>query len=128
MAGQNLRILITGDASQFGRELEKAAGHTRELGKIAGVVGAAMAGVLVVGLEKSAKAAMEGQADQARLDAALTQTHQSLQAMQPALEAAESASRKLGFADNDTRLALARLEVATGNTKDAVKDLALAED
>jgi hypothetical protein len=88
----------------------------------------ALVGGLAVGLEKSARAAMEGQADQARLDAALTQTGQSLKAMAPALEAAESASRKLGFADNDTRLALARLEVATGNTKDAVKDLALAED
>src|SRR5439155_513967 len=101
---------------------------TRQLSRVAGVAGLALAGGLAFGLEKSAKAAIEGQADQARLDAALRTTHQSITAMTPALEAAEAASRKLGFTDNDTRLSLARLEVATGDTKKATTDLALAED
>lgn len=125
---QALIVEIFGDAKQFAAELDKAAGKTRQFGRVAGLAGLALGGLLAFGLEKSAKAAMEGQADQARLDAALQTTHQSVKAMAPALEEAEAASRKLGFADNDTRLSLARLEVATGSTKKATSDLALAED
>jgi hypothetical protein len=88
----------------------------------------AIASGLAYGLEKSVKAAMAGQVSQASLDTALRNTHQSLKAMTPALQAAEAASRKLGFADDDTRAALAKLETATGDTKKSIIDLGLAED
>jgi len=65
---------------------------------------------------------------QAKLDTALKNTHQSLVAMKGPLDAAEAASRKLGFADDATRSSLARLETATGNTKSAITDLTLAQD
>src|SRR5207247_544377 len=99
-----------------------------QVGKVAGVAGLALAGSLVVGLEKSAHAAIEGQVSQAALDTALKNTGQSLAAMKGPLEDAEAASRKLGFTDDDTRAALAKLETATGDTGKSIKDLALAED
>jgi hypothetical protein len=123
-----LLVEILAEGKQFAHELDKAAGKTRQLSKVAGVAGLAIAGGLAIGLEKATKAAIEGQADQARLDTALRITHQSVKEMTPSLEEAEHASRKLGFADNETRLALAKLEVATGSTKLSIKDLAVAED
>jgi hypothetical protein len=125
---RTLTVEILGNAQNFAKELDRAAGKTRQLGKVAGVAGLAIASGLAYGLEKSVKAAMAGQVSQASLDTALRNTHQSLKAMAPALDAAEAASRKLGFADDDTRTALARLETATGNTRKAVLDLGLAED
>jgi uncharacterized membrane protein (DUF485 family) len=122
-----LIVEILGDATQFAKELDRAAGKTRQLGKVAGVAGLALGGALALGLEKSAKVAMEAQSDQARLTAALKSTHQSVAAMTPILEEAEGAARKLGFSDNDTRLALAKLEAATGSTEKAVTDLGIAQ-
>jgi hypothetical protein len=123
-----LVVEILGNSKQFAAELDRAAGKTRQFGKAAGVAGVALAAGLAYGLEKSVKAAMAGQVSQASLDTALRNTHQSLKAMAPALEAAEAASRKLGFADDDTRIALSKLETATGNTKKSIIDLGLAED
>lgn len=123
-----LIVEIFGNATQFAAELDKAAGKTRQLSAAAGVAGIALAGGLAFGLEKSIKAAMAGQASQASLDAALRNTHQSLDAMAPALDKAEASSRRLGFADDETRTALARLEIASGSTKAAITDLGVAED
>ena len=125
--GHNLIVEIFGEAKQFAKELDHAAGKTRQFGKVAGVAGLALAGGLVYGLEKSAHAAIEGQVSQNALDQALKTTHQSLTAMKPALDAAEESGRKLGFTDDETRASLARLELATHSTKAAVADLAVAQ-
>src|SRR6266511_4248978 len=125
---KGLLIEVFGDARHFGHELDKAAGKTRRFGKVAGVAGAAIAGGLALGIEKSVKAAMHGQVSQEALDQALRRTHQSVSVMTPALEKAEAASRKLGFSDDDTRAALSKLEIATGSTKQSIKELSTAED
>jgi hypothetical protein len=125
---RKLEIQILGDIKNFTSELDRAVGKTHRFGAAAKVAGLAIASGLAVGIEQSVKAAMAGQVSQAALDQALKNTHQSVKAMTPALEAAETASRKLGFADDDTRAALAKLETATGDTKKAVVDLGLAED
>lgn len=124
---RSLIVEIFGNAAQFAGELDKAAGKTRQFGKVAGVAGLAIAGGLVYGLEKSAKAAMAGQVSQAALEQSLRTTHQSLTAMKPALDDAQAAGRNLGFADDETRASLARLELATGSTKSAISDLSVAE-
>lgn len=123
-----LIVEIFGDAKQFAAELDKAAGKTRQMSAVAGVAGVALAAGLAVGLDKSVKAALAGQVAQEALNTALTNTHQSVAAMSPALEEAEAASRKLGFTDDESRVALAKLETATGDTGKSIKDLALAED
>lgn len=56
-----LIVEILADAKQFGRELDKAAGKTRSMGKVAGVAGLAIAGGLALGLEKSVKSAADFQ-------------------------------------------------------------------
>lgn len=116
----------------FGRAGHAADGFGSRLGSLAKMAGLALGagavGGLALVLDKSVKAAMAGQASQAALDTALKATHQSIKEMTPALDAAESASRKLGFADDETRTALSRLESATGNTKKAISELGLAED
>lgn len=123
-----LLVEILGDARQFASELDRAAGRTRSFGKAATFAGVAIAGGLALGIEKSVKAALEGQTSQVALDTALRNTHQSVEAMKPALDAAEASSRRLGFTDDATRTSLARLETATGDTRKAVVDLGLAED
>lgn len=91
-------------------------------------MGAAAVGGLALVLDKSVKAALAGQASQAALDTALKNTHQSVKAMTPALQAAEAAARKMGFSDIESEIALSRLETATGDTKKATTDLGVAMD
>jgi hypothetical protein len=125
---RTLLVEILGEAKQFAHELDHAAGKTRQFSKVAGVAGLAIAGGLAVGIEKSVEAAVHGQASQVALDQALKNTHQSVQAMTGPLEEAEAASRKLGFTDNETRSSLAKLETATGDTKESIREMAIAED
>jgi phage-related protein len=133
--GKKIEVEIVGQAASFVRATREAAGaagkldgHFSRVRAAAGVAGLAIGGALVVALKDSVAAAEAGQVSQAALDTALQNTGQSLDKTKSALEAAEAASRKLGFADNDTRDSLARLEMVTGNTKAAISDLALAED
>lgn len=131
---RKIEIQILGDASNlehaFGQAGNAANGfgsHLTKLKLAAGVAGAAMGGILVEGLKGSVDAAMAGQASQAALDTALKTTQQSVAGMKPVLDAAEASSRKLGFADNESRAALARLELASKSTKSAISDLSVAE-
>lgn len=133
---RKLLVEIIGDAAGLEGSLRRADGatsgfssHLGGLAKAATLaLGAGALGGIALVLDKSVKAAMAGQVSQARLDAALRATHQSVTGLTPALNAAEDASRKLGFADEDTRDSLAKLEIATGNTKTAVADLSVAQD
>lgn len=126
-----MEVIIAGNARQLSSALDKAKKDTTGFARGLNIASKAAVGGLVLlgaGLVSSAKAAMSAQEGQASLDSTLRRTHQSVSAMRPALEAAMSAGRNLGFASDDSRLALARLEIATGSTKTAVKDLSIAED
>jgi len=90
--------------------------------------GLVLGGALAYGIDKSINAAEEGEVSQGKLDAALKATHQSVQAMGPALDAAEGQARNFGFANDSSRQALTSLEIATGSTKQSVTDLGLAEN
>ncbi len=133
---RTLLVSIIGDSASLERSLARsdaaASGFGSRLGGLAKMatlaLGAGALGGLALVLDKSVKAAMAGQVSQAALNTALKNTHQSVAAMTPALSAAEDGARKLGFADDLSREALAKLEVATGSTKAAVSDLGVAED
>jgi hypothetical protein len=133
---RKLLVEIVGDSSSLERSLRSAGAEAGGFGsKLAGVAktaalvagGAAIGGLALV-LDKSVHAAMEGQAAQAALDAALRATHQSVKKMTPALEEANAAARRLGFTDAESETALSRLEIATGNTTAAIKDEGVAMD
>lgn len=130
-----MMIEILGNATSAKRAFEesgssagKFSGVMSKMSGVAKLGGLALVGGLAYGLDKSVKAAMSAQASQASLDQSLRRTHQSVTAMKPAIDAAEAASRKLGFSDEDTAQAMARLELATGSTKKSVSELSVAED
>jgi phage-related protein len=123
-----LIVEILGNAKQFGEELDRAAGKTRQMGKVAGVAGLALAGGLALGLESSVKAAMAAETSTARMDQAFKTSGASAQAYSRQIDQAETSSRKLGFSNTDVRQSLGSLEIATKNPAKAFKDLGVAED
>jgi len=123
-----LIVEILGNAKQFGAELDRAAGKTRSMSKVAGVAGLAIAGGLAVGLDKSVKAAEEGQQATARLELAFKNSGESAKKYAGQIEETESAGRKLGFTDVETRNSLASLELATHSHTVALKSMGAAED
>jgi hypothetical protein len=125
---RSLIVEILGNATGFSKELDKAAGKTQKMGKIAGVAGLAIAGGLAYGLEKSVKAASEAQVSTAKMDTAFQASGQSAKDFSSQISGAEDSSRKLGFSNIDVRDSLGGLEVATHSGTAAVKDLSVAED
>jgi Zn finger protein HypA/HybF involved in hydrogenase expression len=123
-----LIVEILGNAKQFGEELDRAAGKTRSMGKVAGVAGLALAGGLAYGLEKSVKAAMAAETSTARMDQAFKASGESAKRYSGQIDAAETSSRKLGFSNTDVRQSLGSLEIATKDPAKAFKDLGVAED
>jgi len=123
-----LLVEIFGDASQYQRTLDKAAGHTKRFGAITKVAGALLVTGLAVGLEKSVKAAMRAEVAQANLATAFKNAHQQIGPYTKRIEEAERAGRKLGFTDEDTKNSLANLITATGDYSKAAKDQAVAQD
>ena len=131
----DLVVRILGDSRGLTSELDKAKAHLSTatssfagMSKVAGIAGLAIGGGLVGALGMSVKAAMAGQVSQAQLTAAVKATGQSVSAMTPALDAAQASARNLGFSNDDSRVALAKLEVAFKNTKTATYDLGIAEN
>jgi hypothetical protein len=121
-------VEILGDASHFQKTLDKAAGSTRQFGKVAGVVGLAIAGGLAVGLEKSVAAAVDAQDSQRRLAQAFKNTGLSLETYTSQVDAAQTAGRKLGFTDTEVRDSLGSLITATGDVALSMHDLQVAQD
>ena len=131
----DLIVRILGESSGLTSELEKVKAHLSTassgfsgMSKVAGIAGVALGGALVGGLVASVKAAEEGQASQAALDAAVKATGQSVARTAGALDSAQSSARSYGFSNEDARTALAKLEIATGSTSKATKDLGAVMD
>jgi hypothetical protein len=105
---RTLVVSIVGNATQFGRELDKAAGKTARLGAVAGIAGTAIAAGLAVGLEKSVKAAITAQEETGKLDQAFKNAGVNADALSGKTSDLEAANRKLGFSNNDTRDSLTK--------------------
>jgi phage-related protein len=125
---RKLEVEIIGTDKGLSKALGKSESGLKRLGKAAAVGGVAIAGALVVGLEKSVKAAIEAQASEARLTQAFKNAHVAIGPLRHEIEGLESAGRKLGFTDEETTTSLGSLITATRNMKLATKDLSVAQD
>ena len=124
------RIEIIIDSVTTG--LEKGLGKTQtgfqKFSKTALVAGAAIAGGLAIGLDKSVKAALEAQKATTRLNTSFKDAGLSASKYAKQIDAAEASGRKLGFTDEETKTALGSLITATGNMAKAQRDLGVAQD
>lgn len=121
-------VEILGDARHFASELDKASGKTKRFGATAKLVGTVAVGALAVGLEESVKAAMDAEKSTERLRQAFINTHLSMRTYSDEIDRAEASGRKLGFTDEQTKDSLGSLLTATGNVKDSMNQLAVAQD
>src|SRR6266540_2388950 len=125
------RILveIVGDADKLTKELKKAGGSMSGLGKAAGVAGAALTGGLVIGLKKSADAAMDAQRVQAQTETQLKALGISYKDHAKQIDKAITATSKLAAIDDEElQGAFNDLVRTTGSVSKALKDTALAAD
>src|SRR6266540_5615402 len=125
------RILveIVGDADNLTKELKKAGGALHGLGKAAGVAGVAITGGLVVGLTKSASAAMDAQRVQAQTESQLKALGISYADHAKQIDKTiASTSRLASIDDEELQGSFNDLVRTTGNVNKALKDTALAAD
>src|SRR6266545_5745454 len=125
------RILveIVGDADKLTKELKKAGGSMSGLGRAAGVAGAALTGGLVIGLKKSADAAMDAQRVQAQTESQLKALGISYGAHAKQIDKAIQATSKLAAIDDEElQGSFNDLVRTTGNVSKGLKDTALAAD
>lgn len=123
-----LTVEILADAKQFTAELDRAAGKTRQMGKVAGVAGLAIAGGLAVGLDESVKAAMAMETTTAKVNKAFQAAGVPISQWKDKIDEAETAGRNLGFSNIDVRESIGNLVTATQDGGKAIKDMAVAED
>jgi hypothetical protein len=128
-------VEILANAKQFQAELDKAVLSTEKantgfakMSKAAGVAGLAIGGALVVGLDKSVKAAEEAQVSTARLNQAFKTSGESITKYSGQIDKAEASGRQLGFMNTDVRTSIGSLEIATHNGTKAIHDLSVAEN
>ena len=105
---RKLEVEIVGDASSLHRALNQSTSSTSKYGSVLNKLkyaavgaGAAVAGGVVIGLEKSIHAAIEAQAVNARLGVAFKNAGLNANKYKDQIEKLESGSRKLGFTDED---------------------------
>lgn len=117
------------DADRFGRKTDGGSNALSNLSRAAAVAGVATVGVLAVGLKKSATAAMEAEASNARLNAQLNALGiKSGQVRTKIDQTVQSLSRMSGFDDEDLQDAFTTLVRTTGNATTSMRDLALVTD
>lgn len=132
---RKLEVEIVGDARSLHKALNESSNKTSRFGSVLSTLktgaigaGAAVAGGLVVGLEKSIHAAIEAEVVNKRLDVAFRNAGLSAKKYAGQVEELESAGRKLGFTDEQTKTALGSLITATKNMDQATRSLAIAQD
>jgi hypothetical protein len=81
-----------------------------------------------VGLKDSIQTILSAQAGIAKLDTAIRDAHASVKALTPVLDDYADKSRRLGFTDDQTREAEAKLVAAFGATKHALDEVRVAQD
>lgn len=131
----NIVIKTTGGAEAtatltgIGDAADKTSGHLSKIGDIAGGIIASQ-GIAQLGgfLKDAAQAAIEDEASTQRVQTAIKQLGGDYDAHIAKLNQAIKAGQELGFTDDDTRDAITKLALATGDTDEAMKRLALAQD
>lgn len=140
MPTRTLNVVISGDPKQLGRATKQAEGHLDKLDKsgrktlsglktgMLAVGGAATAG-LVVGLKKSADAAIEAEKANSRLQAQLKAVNISFAAHEKQIQKSIDALSQLsGLDDEDLGDSFTNIVRITGNVNEALKLNALAAD
>lgn len=130
-----LALLITAkdQASKTLDDVGKSAGglgkHLGDVAKIAGGFVVA-SGIMKLGgfLVDAAKGAADDAASTARLEQAINNTGVAFDSVSGKIGNVISAGQKLGFTDDQTRDSLSLLAAQTGDTEEAVKRYALAQD
>jgi hypothetical protein len=79
-------------------------------------------------IKSSIDVVLRSQTSIALLDRAITNAHANVKALTPILEAHAAAARELGFTDDQTREAEAKLVTAFGATKQSLDELTVAEN
>ena len=132
---RKLEVEIVGDASSLNRTLKQSSDTTGKFNKHLGALkvaafgaGAAVGGALVVGLKDSISAGIEAQKSQARLAVAFKNAGKAIGPYEKQIGKAEAASRRLGFTDDEARQSLGSLITVTHNYRQAVKEMAIAQD
>lgn len=123
-----LEAILSANTRDFDRAMNRSETKMQKTGRVAGIAGAAIAGGLAFGLEKSVHAALDAQKSQARLDQAFSNAHLSATKYTSAIVAAEARSRKLGFTDEQVKGSLGSLITATGSYTQAEKQMGIAQD
>lgn len=123
-----LEAILSANTRDFDRAMARSESKMQKTGRVAGLAGLAIAGGLAVGLEKSVKAAMESQVSTARLEQAFRTSGVSADRYAKQVERLESAGRKLGFTDEQTKDSLGSLLVATHSMTKASHDLSVAQN
>lgn len=100
----------------------------KSAGKVAGLAFAAGVGVAAVATVKFAKAALDAEQSQARLDAAFKHANASAKDRADALKAVNDISNKSGLDDEALADSLAKLTQSSGSATKATKQLAIASD
>jgi hypothetical protein len=122
-------VEIVGDADKLTKELKKAGGTMSGLGKVAGVAGAAITTGLVVGLKKSADAAIDAQKVQAQTEAQLKSLGISYSAHAKQIDSVVQKTSKLAAVDDEElQQSFTRLLPSTRNVSTALKQMGLAAD
>lgn len=136
----SVRVSITGDSDGLGRatkdaehkldRLNKAGGASlRKLGSAAKLGGAAMAVGLAGGLTASAKAAIEAEKAQARLEAQLKSMGKNTDEVKKKIDGViQSQSQMSGFDDEDLQDSFVNLARVTGDVNESLKLNATAMD
>lgn len=135
MASRKLEVFVTGDASglskAFGQAGKSASGFGDKMakaGKIAAIGIGVGVGVAAVAVTKFAKAALDAEKSQTRLDAAFKHAGASAKEQAAAMKVVSDVSVKAGLDDEDLADSLARLTQVTGDVTKAQRAMALAAD
>ena len=135
MASRKLEVQILGDASSLQRAFGQAGKSASSFGsrmKSAGKMAAIGLGVGVVvaaaAITKFAKAALDAEKSQVRLESAFKNAGASAKEQADALKAVSDVSNKAGLDDEALADSLARLTQVTGDVTKAQKQMALAAD
>lgn len=123
-----LEAVLSANTRQFDRAMDRSHTKTERFGAMARTAGLAAGTALATGLVLSVKAAIDAEAAQSRLATAFKTSGLRITPYKKRIDELETASRKLGFADDDTRTSLGSLITATHDYNLAARELAIAQD
>jgi phage-related protein len=128
-------VRLIAEPGELTAGLRAATAETESFGShLKSSLGAAMKGIAVVGvgtaivIDRISKAAMDAQAEQARLAQSFKNAGLSAKAYAGQVDQVEAAGRKLGFTNAEIGSSLGSLITATKSVHASMKDLSVAED